>query len=239
MLQLNNVFAFMELALMVKNRAIGLPNLGVFYGFSGYGKTYAAVYVRNAMRAVYVEVGSSWNVKTLLQKILFELGVGNPKGTIADLVDQAIMLLGENPDRPLIVDEADKLCDKNTIEIIREIADKTQVPVLLVGEEALPAKLQRIERVHNRVLAFVPAQPCDDDDVRALADMVLDDIAVEAALLLHIRKVTDGRARRIVTNLAKAKEWFAKEQPKGGLTLANYGRAVESGNPPAPRNGRL
>jgi DNA transposition AAA+ family ATPase len=239
MLRLNNVYAFMELAVMVRERAATLPNLGVFYGFSGYGKTYAAAYVRNAMRAVYVEVGSSWNTKTLLQKILFELGVSQPKGTISDLVDQAIMLLGENGDRPLIVDEADKLCDKGTIEIIREIADKTQVPVLLVGEEALPLKLRRVERVHNRVLAFVAAQPCDEDDVRALAEMVLDDVPVETELLLHIRKVTDGRARRIVTNLAKAREWYAKEQPKGGLTLANYGNHVESGDPPAPRNGRL
>ena len=37
-------------------------------------------------------------------------------------------------------------------EIVREISEASQVPVILVGEEQLPQKLARVERVHNRVL---------------------------------------------------------------------------------------
>jgi DNA transposition AAA+ family ATPase len=239
LIALSNVYAFTELATLVKDRSPGLPNFGVFSGFSGYGKTYAAAYVRNLMQGIYVEVGSSWTSKTLATNILYELGVANTRGTVATMVEQIVRLLGEDLERPLIIDEADKMVVKGYIEIVREIADKSQAPVLLIGEEALPQQLARIERVHNRVLRFVQAQPCDEQDTRALAQMILGDIAIEDALVLAVREKTQGRARRIVTNFANARDWAATNQPAGGLTLANYASQIVTGEAPAMRNGRL
>jgi len=236
---LSNVLAFVELAMLVKDRSPGLPNFGVFSGFSGYGKTYAAAYVRNLMRGIYVEVGSSWTAKTLATNILYELGITNPRGAVADLIEQIVRLLGDQPDRPLIIDEADKMVTKGYVEIVREIADKSQVPVLLIGEEALPQLLVRIERVHNRVLKFVQAQPCDVEDTKALANMILGDTPIEDALVLAVREKTQGRARRIVTKFANARDWAATNQPKDGLTLANYGALIATGDAPALRNGKL
>ncbi len=233
------MFAFMELATLVRDRSQGLPNFGVFSGFSGYGKTYAAAYVRNALRGIYVEVGSSWTSKSLALNILCELGVANPRGTVATMIEQIVRLLGEDLERPLIIDEADKMVVKGYIEIVREIADKSNVPVLLIGEEALPQLLARIERVHNRVLKFVQAQPCDVEDTKALARMILGDAAIEDHLVLAVREKTQGRARRIVTNFANARDWAATNQPEEGLTLANYGHLIATGDAPAQRNGRL
>jgi len=236
---LSNVCSFVELALLVRDRSPGLPNFGVFSGFSGYGKTYAAAYVVNSLNGIYVEVGSSWTSKTLAMNLLYELGIAKPRGSVSEMVEQIVRLLGEEDGRPLIVDEADKMVAKGYIEIVREIADKSQAPVLLIGEEALPQLLARIERVHNRVLKFVQAQPCDEEDTRALAKMILGEIAIEDALVLAVRAKTAGRARRIVTNFANARDWAMTNQPREGLTLANYANLIMTGDAPAMRTGRL
>ncbi len=114
----------------------------------------------------YVRVGDSWTKKTLVRAILKELGVREPKGTVADLTEQAIIRLAEPNHPPLFIDEADKLVDKGMIELVREIQEGAQIPIVLIGEELLPQKLQKVERVHNRVLEWVPAEKCDVEDTR-------------------------------------------------------------------------
>ncbi|MFL9828946.1 AAA family ATPase, partial [Rhodoplanes sp. SY1] len=186
-------------------------------------------------RAVRVEVGESWTRKTLVKSILFELGV-QARGTIADMTEQAKALLGDDPRRPLIVDEADKLVDKGMIELVREIGEVSLCPVILIGEERLPKKLAQIERVHNRVLEFMAAQPCDLDDTIALAGMLYPRISVGADLLEEIRRQSQGRARRIVVNLARVAE-LARNRGLAEVDRAAWGgTAYYTSKAPEPRN---
>lgn len=235
---LKNVMGAMELVRKLQNRSPNLPNIGVVNGHSGLGKTQATIYIQNKTDAVRVEVGSSWNRRTLMRAILRECGAPDPKGAAADMVEQAIMLLGDKPDRPLIVDEADILVDKGLIEIIREIAEGSQVPVLLVGEEALPAKLARYERVHNRVLAWFPAQPCDIADARKLADIVLGGVTIDNGLLEDIRRKAEGRARRIVVSLDDIAKWArvtgVRELDLKTYTGPSYAGETRDGSPDHP-----
>ena len=170
---LKNVSRFLVLMETLINRGPHLPGIGVFHGYSGYGKTYAALYVQNITGALRVEVGDSWTKKKFLQMLLEEAGIDKPRGrTIADLTEEAIEVLGDDPGRPLFIDEADKLADKGMLELVREIHEHSQAPIVLIGEEQLPGKILKVERVHNRVLDWVPAEPCDHDDARALADFL-------------------------------------------------------------------
>jgi hypothetical protein len=236
---LKNVAGFMQLVLKIQKRAPSLPNIGVMHGSSGLGKTYGTIYAQNKTNAIRIEIGESWTKKTLVRAILREAGVAETKAPVADLMELAIAVLSEHHDRPLIIDEADKLIDKNLIELIREIAEHAQVPVLLVGEEALPAKLARVERVHNRVLDWYPAEACDLADCRKLADIFLRNIAIDDALLDVVREKAQGRARRVVVTLSKMLDWHANFRPAEGLTLANYKGEIFTGEAPSMRNGRL
>ncbi|NKX15786.1 hypothetical protein HGG75_04885 [Ochrobactrum pseudogrignonense] len=67
-----------------------------------------------------------------------ELGHPDARGTLSDLEDDIIGILARDPKRPLIIDESDKLVDRNMIELVRMIAKKSNVPVLLIGEELFP-----------------------------------------------------------------------------------------------------
>jgi len=203
---LKNVSRFLVLMETLIHRGPHLPGIGVFHGFSGYGKTYASIYATNKRRALRLEVGDSWTRKKFLENLLAEADVKPVRATIADLTSEAIMALGDDFERPLIIDEADKLADKGMLELVREIQEHSQVPVLLIGEEQLPAKLMKVERVHNRVLEWVPAEPCDLGDAQALADLFCPELDLEDDLLEVLVDRTEGRARRIVVNLNKIKE---------------------------------
>lgn len=203
--RLKNVARCLTLTETLKARGPHLPGLGVFHGHSGYGKTYAAIEVQKTTQSLYVEVGDSWTKKTLLQKILKEADVvkhDQPvRGTIPELMEKAINALVDAPDRPLIIDEADKLADKGNLEIIRELHDFGRAPILLIGEELLPQKIQHLERVHNRVLEWVPAEPCDEEDARTLANMFAPNLELSDDLIEKLVAVTRGLARRINVNL--------------------------------------
>lgn len=235
---LKNVAGFMSLVAKLQHRGPHLPNLGVMYGHSGLGKSYASIYAQNKTRAVRVEVGESWNRKTFVRAILLECGVANPKGSTADLVAEAIGILGDEPNRPLIIDEADKLVDKGLIEIVREISEASQVPVLLIGEELLPQKLARVERVHNRVLDWYGAEPCDLSDAKLLAQIFLNGVKISDDLLETVRVKGEGRARRIVVTLSGMGD-FARNSGVRELDVKTYSGSLFTGEAPRARSGKL
>jgi DNA transposition AAA+ family ATPase len=233
---LKNVASFMVMTTKLIERSPHLPGFGVCHGPSGYGKSYGSIYTQNKTKAIRVEVGDSWTRRTLLRNILRECGeTVKERWPIADLADLAKAVLGEDARRPLIVDEADKLVDKGMIEIVRELQESSGVPVILIGEEKLPAKLATVERMHNRVLEWFPAQPCDLDDTRILAGAFAPKIDIKEDLLDAIRSRSGGRARRIVVNLDRAAE-FARNKGVKALDLKTWTGEFYTGEPPTPRH---
>lgn len=198
---LKNVALFNETLDRVMNRPAHLPGMATFHGFSGYGKTYSAIYGGNEYKAYYIEVGHSWSQSKFCEAILNELGIP-PKGTISHKVDQIVEgLISE--DRPLIIDEADFIVNKRFIELVREIHDKSSAPIILIGEELLPNKLIEWERFHNRVLDWVPAVPADMDDIRLLARLYCSEIQLSDDVFKNLNKICQGRVRRICVNLER------------------------------------
>jgi len=222
---LKNVTALVTLIETLTSRRDGLPGLGVGSGPSGYGKTIAAQYCQNSFSAIYIECRHHWTAKGFCEALLIELGVARPKGTISRMMTEICNRVGDEPGRALIIDEADKLVDKHNIELVRDIYETTQAPVVLVGEELLPQKLEEYERVHNRVLDWVLFQPCDLDDTRALAALLAPQVAIGDDLLELIRKKTEGRARRIAVTLHEAAS-YAKLQGVLTLDAASYGGRI-------------
>lgn len=151
------------------------------------------------------------------------------------MVGRAIEILGDEARRPLIVDEADKLVDKGLIEIVREISEASQVPVLLIGEEQLPQKLAQVERVHNRVLDWYGAEPCDLSDCKLLAKIFLANATITDELLETVRHKGEGRARRIVVTLSGMADW-ARNQGVKTLDGKTYSGQIFTGEAPKPRS---
>ncbi|WJI81501.1 MULTISPECIES: ATP-binding protein [unclassified Mesorhizobium] len=199
---LKNVAAFATLLQTMVERDPKLPGLGAFFSPSGWGKTESAIYGANRYRAAYVECGQFTTARSLLCDILRELGEPNPRGTIEDLKNKAIMVMVSDPRRPLIIDEAHFIAHKRFVDLMRELSDKSGAPVIMIGEENLPRLLEAFERVHNRVLEWLPAVPCDAVDFELLVKNRCNGVTVAPDLAAAILDKTKGNTRRIVINLA-------------------------------------
>lgn len=229
---LKNVAACMTAMERLMDRGPGRPGLGCFYGPSGYGKTYSAIYVQNKTRAARVEVRENWTRKVFLEKLAAELGL-EIRGTISQLADRVIEALVDD-DRPVIVDEADWLCDRRMIETVRGLQEDSGAAFLLLGEEKLPSKLAEVERVYNRVLVWEPAQRCDQEDARKLVDLLSPTICVADDLVTEIRERSSGRARLIVVNTDEVVT-YARRTGLAQIALADYGGPLVDGRAPRPR----
>lgn len=200
---MKNVAAFATLLQRMVDRDGDMPGLACFFGPSGWGKTKSAVYGAHRHRAVYVECGQFTSARSLMKQILIEYGEQNPRGSIEEMKSRAIMLMVADRTRPLIVDEAHFVATKRFVDLLRELSDKSGAPVVLIGEEQLPQHLEAFERVHNRVLEWLPALPCDAEDFSHLAAVRCRGIRIAADLATAILERTEGNTRRIVINMSR------------------------------------
>ena len=230
---LRNVSALTQLIRRVEARGPGLPGMAAFYGPSGFGKTTAAIYAANKFSAVQVQVKSTWARKKFCEAILFDLGL-KPARTIADMVDQIAQELARSG-RPLLVDEADFLVQRGMIEVVRDIYESSFSTVILIGEELLPTSLQRWERVHGRMLDWVPAEPATLRDVDLLAPIYCPGVELAPELKAALLDVSRQSIRRICVNLDRALE-RARTLDRARLEAGDFDPAsFFTGTAPAPR----
>jgi hypothetical protein len=174
----------------LNGRANGLPGFAVLYGPAGYAKTTSLLAAANSTRAYYVQMRSAWGRKALLEKILVEMGI-RQNGTIPQMLDA--------------------IRSDGLVELVRDIYEGSQSPIIIAGEEMLPQKLKKWERFHSRVLSWVPAQPVSLQDAKALAPIYAAGIKVAEDLLDHLVKLSGGSVRRVCVNLNGIAEKAAVE----------------------------
>lgn len=230
----NMALAFETMASAIRADA-GVPRMILFYGPSGFGKSTVCSHVAAMYDAAYVEARSVWTGKTFLQKLARELGITHIHRTAADIMDQIIEALAHRP-CPLVIDEMDHLVKKQSVDMIRDIYDATGVPIMMVGEEALPAKLKEWERFDNRILKATAAQPTSLDDGRLLRNAYVQKITIHDDLVDHFTRECRGIARRIVVNLQEAQRVAIDELDSMEIDRALWGnRPVVNGDLPLRR----
>lgn len=219
----------------VNDAGPGLPRICLFFGPSGYGKTVACAHAASLTDACYIQAREVWTSKSLLIAIANELGIKHIRKTSYEIVDQIIDRL-DLSQQPLILDEADYLVKKQFVDIIRDIHDATHVPIMMVGEEALPARLKEWERFDNRILVATMAQPSTIEDGRLLRDIYCQKVRVEDDLADYFTQRCKGITRRIVANLNKAQRVAVDELSMMSLDRAAWGdRPVLTGDVPVRR----
>lgn len=212
------------------NRHAGLPGLAVLYGPAGYGKSTALLAIANETRAYYVQMRSAWGRKTLLEKVLIEMGM-RPTGTVPQMLDAVCSQLAAS-NRPLMIDEFDfALRTDSMVELVRDIYEGSQATIILGGEEMLPHKLKRWERFHSRVMTWIPAQPVSMKDARALVP-IYSTVEVADDLLGMLVKQSGGSVRRVCVNLAMISDEAVLEGWKSVSLKEWADRTVYTGEAP-------
>ncbi len=101
---------------------------------------------------VYIQIPQECGAKDLFSMILEHLKYQVTKGTVSEIRDRAFRVLKGCAVEMVIIDEADRLKPKTFAEV-RDIFDKLEIPVILVGTDRLDTVIKRDEQVYNRFRA--------------------------------------------------------------------------------------
>ena len=205
----------------LSQRSTGVPGLGLIHGRSGAGKTTALASMVAKTGAVFVRAHSAITLSSLLDMICFELRVEGRLGKNSEKFRLVCEALQACP-RPIFVDEGDYLLhDIRMLEILRDIHDTEQVPVLLVGMAGIERKLVHRPQFARRISQRIEFQACDLEDARLVAD-ALCEVKVREDLLLLMHKKTQGCIGHMVVALAQF-ESFAKGHRWDSLDATRWG----------------
>ena len=198
-----NVRAFVALAEKLKNAPSNVPKIGLVYGEPGLGKTNTILWWSLKQDAVLVTAANGMSRIWFLKTLVTELGE-EPKKRAYELFEQAVTKLIEHP-QILIVDEVDYLVDSTrAIETVRDLHDRTGIPVLLVGMGAADKKLKRYKHLYDRLLGIYKFVPFDLEDVKKIVT-TLCDVPVDDDVIEIIAK-NANRLRQIVIYILKIEE---------------------------------
>ncbi len=179
----NNVKRFITMMNNLQNRAEGVPGMGLVYGEPGLGKTQAIKWWAFKNDAIVIRCNQMMSARWLLKEILDYMSEIKPY-SISDSFDEVIRNLILTP-RVLIVDEVDYLTmDKNkSIEILRDIHDKTNVSVVLVGMTNAHSRLKKFSHLYDRLSEIVKFERFSKADIKTivkeLSEIELTDCAIK------------------------------------------------------------
>jgi DNA transposition AAA+ family ATPase len=211
----------------LENAAIGVPRMGLVYGFTGAGKTTAITWLMNQTNAVAVKASPTWSLHSMLSKIMVEIGI-DPLRRASDMEDVIIRTMQRDL-RPLFVDEADAFTDPQVrgdrsyaiLETLRSIHDLSKMPVLLIGMDGIERRLASRHQLMRRISQWIKFEKADTDDARILADTVCE-VQVEDDLLTKLLETSNGSVGLMIVGLARI-ERAAKANDMNRIGLDIWG----------------
>ena len=206
-----NVKKFISMVSNLQNRAEGVPGMALVYGEPGLGKTQTINWWALKNDAILVRCTQLMSARWLLTEILDEMGEIS-SSRISDCFNLIIKNLITNP-QILIIDEIDYLTiDTKSVETLRDIHDKTNIPIILVGMTNAKSRLKRYKHLYDRLSEIVKFEPFSKQDIAEIIKE-LSEVAFTDCALRYVNS-NINRFRQLVKIINKA-EAIAKAN---GLT---------------------
>jgi len=159
-----NYKKFVTLMGKLKNLPDNIPKLALMYSEPGIGKTHMLLKWAMDNDAIYVRANNGMTQPGLLRTIVNDLDLTDYHNMQTNL-NQIVKSLQQEP-RVIIVDEVDYLIgDKNVIEILRDIQDMTNVPIILSGMEFVNRKIARFKHIKSRLYKSLKLKYYDFDEI--------------------------------------------------------------------------
>ena len=195
-----NVKNFIALIKNLQNKPDGVSKMALVYGEPGLGKSRTALWLAAQNDAIYIRSSNLMTGRWFLEELVEELG-DMPRYLTSDLFRQCINKLVEKP-QMIIIDEIDYLAgDKKAIETIRDIHDKTNVPVILVGMSMADKKLLRYRHLYDRLSEIIKFNSFSFEDVKNIVNQLSEIQVTDPAIsLIHNQS---NRFRQIVRLITK------------------------------------
>lgn len=202
-----NVKNFIGLVENLINKPKNIPKMGLVYGEPGLGKSQTALWLACKYDAIYLRTTNLMTGRWLLEEIAKEMAE-IPRYLTSDNFNLIVQKLKQKP-QLIIVDEIDYLMNNlKTIEILRDIHDETNCPIIFVGMGLAHKKLERYKHLFDRFSEIVKFETFGVNDIAQITNQ-LAEIKLTADSIEYIHKKYN-RFRQIV-QLINQLEVVAKE----------------------------
>ena len=160
-----NFVAFMsELQSLPPN----IPKMALVFGDYGLGKSETIKWWSFKNECVYVRATQGMSARWLLSEIAEELGeepYWHSKETF-EIIEKHLI---QRP-KTIIIDEIDYLLEKRTIEILRDLHDRTGCPMVLVGMANIDKKLNKYPHLKDRIYKNFKFDIYDKEDIKTILE---------------------------------------------------------------------
>ena len=144
-----NVRNFIGLVENLINKPKNIPKMGLVYGEPGLGKSQTALWLACKYDGIYIRATNMMSGRWLLEEIMKEMDE-IPRYLSSDNLNIIVKKLKNNP-QIIFIDEIDYLINNHkTIETLRDIHDKTECPIILVGMSLVHKKIERYTHLYDR-----------------------------------------------------------------------------------------
>ena len=198
-----NVRRFVAGIEVVRTPIRGRIGMMLAFGPPGTGKTETGMWYAAQNEVPYIRAKDITSRRSLLSNIVAELGEA-PAFRSDALFDQAVEQLFDRP-RPLLVDEVDYLMRGGMVEILRDLNDITNIPIVLMGMEHADKKLKRFRHLYDRISAVVKFTLFDEQEIANLADQICETALTKDAVAF-IHGQSKGKLRLITTWMSRAEQ---------------------------------
>lgn len=202
-----NVKNFIGLVENLLNKPKNIPKMGLIYGEPGLGKSQTALWLACKYDAIYLRVTNLMTGRWLLEEIAKEMDE-IPRYLTSDNFNLIVQKLKQKP-QLIIVDEIDYLMNNlKTIEILRDIHDETDCPIIFVGMGLAHKKLERYKHLFDRFSEIVKFETFGVNDLSQIVSQLSEvTFTPDAVEYIHSKF---NRFRQIV-QLINQMETFAKD----------------------------
>ncbi|MBM4277279.1 MAG: hypothetical protein FJ130_05255 [Deltaproteobacteria bacterium] len=203
-----NIKRFQTAFQRINHKSHGIERVCLTVGEVGLGKTVAGLYYGVRDGAAMITVWPGMTQHWLLRSVARELGIDEPAWRTERLIEQIVHVLMQDR-RTLIFDEIDHFFRNNdakrvdALDSIRKLHDFCNIPVILIGEERVDKKIERVPRLNDRIIEVVRFERYKENDVKDIIDQ-LSDYRFEADAIEKITKTSDGRIRPIMRLIHRA-----------------------------------
>ncbi len=202
-----NVKNFIGLIENLLNKPKNIPKMGLIYGEPGLGKSQTALWLACKYDAIYLRATNLMTGRWLLEEIAKEIDE-IPRFLTSDNFNLIVQKLKQKP-QLIIIDEIDYLMNNlKTIEILRDIHDKTECPIIFVGMGLAHKKLERYKHLFDRFSEIVKFETFGVNDLSQIVSQLSEvTFTPDAVEYIHSKF---NRFRQIVQLINKM-ETFAKD----------------------------
>lgn len=210
-----NVKNFIGLVENLLNKPKNIPKMGLIYGEPGLGKSQTALWLACKYDAIYLRATNLMTGRWLLEEIAKEMDE-IPRYLTSDNFNLIVQKLKQKP-QLIIVDEIDYLMNNlKTIEILRDIHDKTDCPIIFVGMGLAHKKLERYKHLFDRFSEIVKFETFSIQDLKQIFEQ-LSEVTANIDTIEFIHKKYN-RFRQIVQMINQL-EIVVKENNLEEITL--------------------